>query len=176
MTNGSTQGHLEELHGVEVSPDLVSGRGGRKAPRPVRLLPLRQRPHHRGPLQKRQSVLHDGPLPFDVAGGTEGATHRVARDEGSGQPHGLGDMAEGAHHDRHRRDARLLDGPRDVPDRHLTDGSDGHQQGQVYIGAADPVDPPGHDLPEPSLGGGPRKRQNLGRQRTDAARGLGRDK
>ena len=90
-------------------------------------------------------MAHDGEMAFGVSGGAHGATHRVRSDERPSDTHLRRHVAEGADVHPDRRDADGLDGPLNVPDRHVTDRSNGHEQHGVDLLGAQDLRPFGGD-------------------------------
>ncbi len=95
-------------------------------------------------------------MPGVVAGRTEGPAHRMRGDEEPGNRHRLQAEPERLHRHDHGGDPRLFQQPRDVSDRHVTDGSDRNQQRRVHVLLPENLDPRGPALGEkPGLGRGP---------------------
>ena len=90
-------------------------------------------------------------MSVSVAGRTHCSPHRVSRHDCAGHPHSLSDVTERFNEDRHSRDPVTLDFSCNVPDRHMTHRSDGHQQQHVDRVGCDLLGPLGRLLLDPSL-------------------------
>ncbi|MEY2974330.1 MAG: hypothetical protein RIR49_750 [Actinomycetota bacterium] len=97
-------------------------------------------------------MAHDGEVAFGIAGGTDRSAHRMPCDEGPRDTHLRRDVTEGADVHPDRRDADGLDGPLNVPDRHVADRSNGDEQDGVDLLGAQDLGPLGCDtVAEPQL-------------------------
>lgn len=90
---------------------------------------------------------------IDCPGRTHRSSHQVWSDQCPRDRHGCGQMLEGPYVDDDRGDARLLNCPRNVSDRHVTNRSGGDEQADVDSLRSQPPSPPGRDLvSQPQLG------------------------
>lgn len=78
-----------------------------------------------------QGRSDDGAMARFVPHRTHWPPKRMSSDQRAGQCHHLGDVTKGGYVDTDCADAGLLGCPRDVPDRHVTNGSHRHQQQSV---------------------------------------------
>lgn len=84
---------------------------------------------------------------FDIARGSQRATHRVPHDECSWDPHLRSPVLESTNKDRCGRSPRFLEGACDVPDRHVAYRSHGDQQHHIDFLLVDALDPAGEFPP-----------------------------
>jgi len=82
-------------------------------------------------LEQVERRVHHSLLALHISRRAERPTHRVLSDDHPRQPHFHGNVAESRNEHRDRWNARLLDQPRDVPDRHVTHRSHGNEEYSV---------------------------------------------
>ncbi len=92
-------------------------------------------------IEKVEGGVENLALRLDVTGGSEWAPHRMRGEHDPRERHPLRDMSECFHHDHDRGRPRLLDCPRNVPDRHVAYRSDGDEEEGVRLLLREPIEP-----------------------------------
>ena len=95
-----------------------------------------------GRFEKAESSQHDFEVPVGLSYRPDGPPERMVSNESPWQVHLLGNKTERRDVDPNSRDARFLDCSRDVPDRHVAHGSDGHEQQHIdrcFVNHLDPA-------------------------------------